>query len=591
MPPDPEKNVDIATSQLFKYGYEAVIEQMLPLDITAIAFLRAFGFLFVINHGVHKGQIGAPSSLPYQRFTKLFHDEIKGLMQSFDNQSPVIRLKNFGLALCDKYRMWDSSAPGSNRNYYHHKERYQSGEFIQDCLFHKSLCSDKPRNAIISCITEILNYAYESNYNELIILNKRLRSYFRTHFPNYRLMDSLDTPKATAIALYSVMLAPTHKQNKRFCRDFTLDTYLPLYEEHHYPRPGGIEESKEELSAYIPITETFPLRTIERFQAMCMLWKETRNYYAGWELFAIYKYGAHLYSITSRRYWIIRKEEKRATNILKKLSDMRPSASVQFLSTRDSSDEYFAGKLQKYSDLLLQPIDISSPEIREMMQTLDKMTQYSPDATIMYYRSCQAKTHKLYADYFLSFDSWYLNNEEIGNIIANSDTGIENERLNHVILFYGALSGSVECLRRYIKQYFYSPDLAKLIYEMVKEMVSADQEEIPNNFRKILDCFDVFKGLDWLYVDPKTIKDLRVAHKTNLLLMKNHLEACSIYSTRSSRSKIDSDVKLFHNCSVLQNEIDKILNTFNQYIPDDEESENEEYILTTEPPMESSLPK
>lgn len=591
MPPDPETNINTATSQLFKYGYEAVIEQMLPWDITAIAFLRVFGFLFVINHGVHKEQTCEPGSLPYQRLIKLFHDEVKVLMQSSDSQSPIIRIKNFGLALCDKYRMWDSSASASNRNYFHHKERYQSGEFIQDCLFHKSLCSDKHRNAVISCIAEILNYAYDSYYNDLIILNKRLRSYFRTHFPNYRLMDSLDASKATAIALYSVMLAPTHKQNKRFCREIPLDTYLPLYEELHHPRSGGIGESTEELSAYIPITETFPLITVERFQAMCRLWKETRNYYAGWELFAIYKYGAHLYSITSRRYWIIRKEEKRANDILKKLSDMRPSTSVQFLSTRDSSDEYFAGKLQKYSNLLLKPIDILSPEIREMMHTLDKMTPYSPDATIMYYRLCQAKTHKLYADYFLSFDSWYLNNEEIGDIIANSDSGIENERLNHVILFYGALSGSVECLKRYIKQYFDSPELAKLIYEMIKEMTSASQEEIPNNFRKILDCFNMFQELDWTYVDPKTLKDLRVAHKTNLLLMKNHLEACSVYSTRSSRSRIDNDVELFHKCSILQNDIDQILNAFNQYIPDDEELENEEYTLTSEPPMESSLPR
>lgn len=303
-----------------KFGCQAVMSCM-RLRHEKIGFLRTFGYPFLLNQ-----RYASKEQKP--EWSKILE-----IQKDISATDPVGRMREFGIQLCKKY-----PDPMTNENsrhtYANHCSQYERKEFAVYCLFNNNTLQPENRKGIIDFLADLLKWVFQNDSCSLSDFSEKLHQKFATCYPQYRLSPHGDIAKSTAINLYSLWMAVEYN-NYSHEHSAPLDNYLPLHVELAYPRSNNLSENLDQISTYISIVESFPLYSVERFCAMERLWNEHQNYYAGWELYAIYREGVQLVSTSQNFRWRCPRNKKRARIFLRNspVNSLLPALDFSVLPT------------------------------------------------------------------------------------------------------------------------------------------------------------------------------------------------------------------------------------------------------------------
>lgn len=576
----PTADLQASSMPLKQHGYEEILT-LWDNPPKKISFLRAFGYPFVINHSNQKS-----TSFERDLFSKLEEKavSIQNQINAFDAKN---RIKEFGKKLYDTYTFFDPYSQG-DRTYGNHPDSYKRELFCNDCLFDQSLRNRGTCNSLISFFSNRLDWFFQNDQDALLKLSNNLSTHFSAFYPNHHLILSANPAKKSAILLYSLWLTTEYNFQKK--DNPNLQDYLPIQKERIYPRSTSLHDNIDQISSYILIVESFPLGSIERLRAMEKLWEDEKNYYAGWELYSMYKQGSMLTSTSQNFRWVYPPTQKRTDSILKDLLAQHPSPCVKFLnSPLDVLDnEYFPATLRKFA-LEIQPATEMQPEhFKLLAQELEELSDHSLDAKILHgmlYKVTK-DTSKFYNTTYLIFqkdthkrgiEPWEIN-KELGDLI------FDHYRTTFEWLSTGALNGSWNCINALLQNHASDKRTAFLMTKLITQFAVADIEQLPGLFCKLLDNYnEAFPSANWT-------GDLLDIHISNLELVKHHLNICLFRLLHNTpRDRQVHRRQLQTECENLHKQAAELIHRIKNYTLGDsfEDSPNGmEY-----PPMHSSLPE
>ena len=288
-------------------------------------------------------------------------------------------------------------------------------------------------------------------------LNDNLRQYIHEKCSDIQPEKDMNLAVSTAKALYCTVLVCALSKTKFLPSENPiqiLHAMVPESKVRLYPRTGSLADHSAEIAQYILAVESFPCGTMERFKAMTKLW-ETKNYYAGWELYQQYRTGDILSNTAGTRYWQLVADPYEASRILKELEGSAHSVAVKYCKDPQKPIHYFPYALELSRQCLLR--GEASDNLIAGLKTLQAS---SDEAKMLYYMACRAKGRQTDTD-FLD-DLVRYGNAELWDLLVN------RERNSALDLLNGAKHGSVECLRQYLEQEWDIIRLENQIYELIR---------------------------------------------------------------------------------------------------------------------------
>lgn len=515
-----------------RHGYQVVLSCM-KQSPGKLGFLRTFGYPFVLNQR-------AASNTQTSNFFFELQAQVLEIQQKISETNPVARMKQFGTWLC-KTCTDSRTDTESSHTYANHSEQYERKDFTVDCLFDESMLYPGHRKAMIGFLAELLKWVFEYDDSGLFDFSNKLSKKFDEFYPQYHLAPHGDSIKKAAIALYSLWLAVEYHNYPREHRE-PLKAYLPLWTELSYPRSTALDKNMDQISEYIPIVESFPLHSIERFQAMERLWCDRRNYYAGWELYAIYREGAQLFSTSRNFRWRYPGSKRKSDDILRQLSKQSPAPCIPFLLSPEDSPagDYLPANLYRIRRYLQITEEVPSDKFQQLNDELQEYTTLSIDARILHFQLyCKMSHNPPQPDYLLSRDNWTYN-REIGDFVCDII------RDSFVELSFGARNGSGKCVEKLMTVHSQNEKTAFVIADLIQYFASRPVVQQPLLFQRLLKCYeDTYKRANW------TDTHLRI-HIANLELIKCHLNLCAErLLVTVPRDQIDEYYRLQRSCEEL----------------------------------------